>query len=77
MTFSLDVLQEMVTAVAREELLPRFASVERSHKVDGSVLTEADLAVQNRLARQLQQQWPGTVFLGEEMTAEQQAELLT
>ncbi|MGB5340403.1 MAG: inositol monophosphatase family protein [Gammaproteobacteria bacterium] len=76
MTFSLALLQEMIVAAAREELLPRFARVERTHKRDGSVLTEADLAVQERLARQLQQQWPETVFLGEEMTPAEQAGLL-
>lgn len=76
MSFSLATLQEMIIAAAREELLPRFARVERAHKVDGSVLTEADLAVQERLAGQLMQHWPDTVFLGEEMTAAEQAGLL-
>jgi myo-inositol-1(or 4)-monophosphatase len=77
MAYSLTVLQDMIIPVAREELLPRFARVERQHKRDGSVLTEADLAVQSRLAVQLQQQWPDTVFLGEEMTSVEQADLLT
>ena len=76
MTYSLTVLQDMIIVAAQEELLPRFARVERQHKRDGSVLTEADLAVQSRLAAQLQQQWPETVFLGEEMTAVEQADLL-
>jgi myo-inositol-1(or 4)-monophosphatase len=76
MTYSLTVLQDMIIPAAREELLPRFARVERQHKRDGSVLTEADLAVQSRLAAQLLQQWPDTLFLGEEMTAAEQADLL-
>ena len=76
MTYSVAVLQDMIIAAAREELLPRFTRVERQHKRDGSVLTEADLAVQSRLAVQLQQQWPETVFLGEEMTTADQAGLL-
>jgi len=76
MTYSLAVLQDMIIPAAREELLPRFTRVERQHKRDGSVLTEADLAVQSRLAVQLQQQWPETVFLGEEMTTADQAGLL-
>ena len=77
MTYSLAVLQDMIIPAAREELLPRFTRVERRHKRDGSVLTEADLAVQSRLAAQLLQQWPDTVFLGEEMTVAEQADLLT
>jgi myo-inositol-1(or 4)-monophosphatase len=76
MTYSLTVLQDMIIPAAREELLPRFTRVERQHKRDGSVLTEADLAVQSRLAVQLQQQWPETVFLGEEMATTDQAGLL-
>ena len=76
MTYSLAVLKDIVIPAAQEELLPRFARVERQHKRDGSVLTEADLAVQSRIAAQLLQQWPETVFLGEEMTAAEQMDLL-
>ena len=77
MSFPLASLQDMIIPAAREELLPRFARVAREHKVDGSVITEADLAVQDRIAGELLQQWPDTVFLGEEMTAGEQAHLLT
>ena len=76
MTYSLAVLQDMIIPAAQEELLPRFARVERQHKRDGSVLTEADLAVQSRLAAHLLQEWPDTLFLGEEMTTAEQAGLL-
>lgn len=76
MQYDLQQLQTIIVSAAREELLPRFTKVEREHKADGSFLTEADLAVQERIAKQLLQRWPETVFLGEEMTAEQQAELL-
>jgi myo-inositol-1(or 4)-monophosphatase len=76
-TRSLTVLEDMIRLAAQQELLPRFARVERQHKRDGSVLTEADLAVQSRIAGQLQQQWPETVFLGEEMTALPRASLIS
>lgn len=76
MLYSLADLQSIVLPAARDELLPRFARVERRHKVDGSVLTEADLAMQERIAGQLQQQFPGTDFLGEEMTVAEQKQLL-
>lgn len=76
MSYSLTDLQTIVLPAARDELLPRFARVERRHKLDGSVLTDADLAMQERIAGQLQQQFPGTDFLGEEMTAAEQMQLL-
>lgn len=76
MTYDLSILKNIVITAAKEELLPRFTRVSRQHKVDGSIITEADLAAQNAIAAQLQQAWPDTVFLGEEMTADQQAELL-
>ena len=69
-------LKHIIIAAARQELLPRFTRVERQHKADGSVLTEADLATQQRIAEQLQTRWPQTVFLGEEMSDARQAELL-
>lgn len=76
MTYSLTALKDIIIPAAQEELLPRFARVERQHKRDGSVLTEADLAAQSRIAAELLQQWPETVFLGEEMTVAEQTELL-
>ena len=76
MQVDMQQLQTIIVSAAREELLPRFTRVEREHKADGSFLTEADLAVQERIAGQLMQHWPETIFLGEEMTAEQQSGLL-
>lgn len=76
MTYDLSLLKNIIITAAKEELLPRFTKVERLHKVDGSILTEADLAAQNAIAGQLQLHWPDTVFLGEEMTADEQAKLL-
>lgn len=75
-SYPLEQLRSIVIPAAREELLPRFNQVSRDHKADGSVVTEADYAMQQRLARELSQQWPETIFLGEEMTAPQQAALL-
>jgi len=76
MTYSLSRLQEIIVTAAREELLPRYMHVERGRKRDGSVITEADLAMQSRVAGELLQAWPDTVFLGEEMTEQRQAGLL-
>ena len=76
MSYSLTILKDIIIHAAREELLPRFTRVERQHKRDGSVITEADLATQSRIAAELQGNWPNTVFLGEEMEAAEQASLL-
>jgi myo-inositol-1(or 4)-monophosphatase len=52
----LQQLQQIVRSAAREELLPRFTRVERSHKADGSVITAADLTMQQRIQSTLRQQ---------------------
>ena len=76
MHYDLENLKNIIISTARGELLPCFSKVERLHKVDGSILTEADLASQRSIASQLQHFWPETVFLGEEMTEKEQSELL-
>ncbi len=64
-------LTELVGRAAHEELLPRFAVVQRHVKRDGSILTEADLAMQQRLRAELARDWPQYDFLGEEMGGEE------
>ena len=72
----IDSAEEIITTAARQELLPRFARVERGIKQDGSFVTEADLAAQARIESELQRRWPGIACLGEEMPADRQAGLL-
>ena len=74
---NIEQLADIIMPAAHEELLPRFARVEREHKADGSFLTEADLAVQQRIATQLSALSPDIVFLAEEMTVDEQTSLLT
>ncbi len=71
------IIQDIVIPITRDVLLPRFAKVEREVKVDGSFLTEADLVMQQRIAGELTKQWPDTVFLGEEMSLDEQTTLLS
>jgi myo-inositol-1(or 4)-monophosphatase len=66
---------ELLRSAAREELLPRFAAVQHHVKHDGSLVTEADLALQARLRRELTGRWPQYDFLAEEMGG-QEHELL-
>ena len=76
MRYDLSDLKQIIVSAARDELLPRFADVQRNTKMDGSFVTEADLAVQARITQELQERYPDTALLGEEMTADAQAELL-
>ncbi len=77
-SIALSSLEDIVTSAASRELVPRFRHVSHSYKRDGSILTEADLAMQTSIAASLQQLAPEVAFLGEEMSAaEQQALLLS
>jgi myo-inositol-1(or 4)-monophosphatase len=70
----IEKLAAILQSAARLELLPRFARVERELKGDGSIVTEADTAMQQRVAEALRENWPKIPLLGEEMSvAEQQA----
>ena len=63
----------LVKQAAVEELLSRFTYVSSKIKTDGSLVTEADLSMQNRLQSELLQSFPGTVLLSEEMSTEEQS----
>ncbi len=69
-------LRCLVRDAARAELIPRFADVARHVKTDGSLVTEADHAMQQRMQRELGARWPAYAFLGEEMTGDEQERLM-
>ncbi len=73
---SIEQLIPLITIAADAELVPRFAHVEPGRKADGSIVTEADLAMQQRLHSALSTRWPAIPLLGEEMAPEQQEALL-
>ncbi len=72
----LATLTPVIRTIVREEILPRFNNVSFSVKQDGSLLTEADLATDQRIRQFLAQQWPHIPALSEEMSATEQADLL-
>jgi len=72
----LEALARIIRTAAREELLPRFAVTERRYKPDGSIVTEADYAMQRRIAAELAKFAPQYPLLAEEMSAESQQEML-
>lgn len=70
-------LQDIVAAAAERELLPRFSTdIARLRKADRSVVTEADLAMQQRIGEELARCWPQYGLLGEEMSSREQRRLL-
>ena len=66
----------LLRETAAHEILPRFRRVHSNQKADGSLVTEADLAVQERINEGLARAFPGIPLLGEEMAAHEQARLL-
>lgn len=72
----IDLLKQIIVAAADQELLPRFTATERCEKQDGSVITEADTAMQTRLRVDLAAHWPDIPLLGEEMEETVQQRLL-
>jgi myo-inositol-1(or 4)-monophosphatase len=68
-------LARIVREIADRELPPRFCCHSGSRKADGSLVTEADLVMQLKLAETLQRHWPDIDILGEEMdvTAQEKA----
>lgn len=70
-------LIDLVRQVSKDELLSRFNRVVREEKADGSFVTEADFAAQQRMQAGLKQLAPDVLFLGEEMTDEQQTALMS
>lgn len=67
--------RDLVIGIAREEL-PHRCHIRRRHKADGSIVTEADLVVQQRIRTALREEWPQQAFLGEEMTHAEQEQAL-
>ncbi|MES9859270.1 MAG: inositol monophosphatase [Candidatus Thiodiazotropha sp. LLP2] len=70
-------ITSLVKQAAAEEILPRFRNTSSEEKADGSILTAADLGCQHWLSQALHQYQPDIPLLGEEMTADQQNDLLS
>lgn len=72
----LSAVREIVLPLARQELLSRFTRVGGTLKADGSLVTEADLACQQAVAKALAARWPQIPLLGEEMDEADQRRVL-
>lgn len=76
MSPELDRLCSLLRSVAETEIMPRFHNAVTHAKADGSLVTAADLAAQQRICAELERIRPGIPVLGEEMTRETQQRLL-
>ncbi|MCG6860576.1 MAG: inositol monophosphatase family protein [Chromatiaceae bacterium] len=76
MTPDLDRLCSLLRSVAETEIMPRFQHAAPRSKADGSLVTEADLAAQQRVCDELGRIWPDIPVLGEEMTLKVQQQRL-
>jgi myo-inositol-1(or 4)-monophosphatase len=72
----LDTLGALLREAANVEIMPRLRATDSTAKADGSLVTAADLGVQQRLTAELAERWPGVAVLGEEMDAGLQQRLL-
>jgi len=69
---SLSRLTTLIREIADRELPPRFCCQSGSRKSDGSLVTEADVIMQDALAEALNAEWPDIDLLGEEMSETEQ-----
>ena len=76
MNIQLNELTTLIAEAAHDELMGRFRQVGSSEKTDGSLVTEADLAMQARVEGVLRERWPTIPLLGEEMESAAQQALL-
>lgn len=72
----LQTLETLLIHAAVTELLPRLHQVTAGQKADGSLLTEADLALQQHITSALVGITPDIPVLGEELLAETQQSML-
>lgn len=69
-------LEHIVKSTSDEVLDDYFLRTTAEFKTDGSIVTEADLKMQHNLTEALQQLAPGIDMLGEEMTVEEQQQII-
>ena len=68
---NIDELKNIIIEASNNELMPRFQRCQTEVKADGSLVTEADFAVQSAIQNALKTRWPEYAFLAEEMSADE------
>ena len=72
----LALVSALLRHAARDEILPRAQAPDARLKADGTWITDADLAMQARVQRELAALWPAIPLLGEEMSSAEQQRLM-
>lgn len=73
---TLEQVETIIRNLAEQEIMPRYNRVAFEFKADGSLVTEADTAMQGAVFEALKENWPEYALLGEEMTEQEQQYLL-
>ncbi len=73
---TLEKLEGLIKTHTANEIMPRFNQVSYQLKQDGSLVTEADEAMQAAMIADLRKYWPEYIVLGEEMSEQQQQQQL-
>ncbi len=69
-------VQEIIRSAAERSLAIHYAQSTADYKADGSIVTEADLAMQQALTEALAERYPGVSMLGEELSEAIQLEVI-
>ncbi|MCP4387348.1 MAG: inositol monophosphatase family protein [Gammaproteobacteria bacterium] len=69
-------IQEIVREAAAHSLAVYYACSTADYKADGSIVTEADLAMQQALTTTLGQRYPNVGMLGEEIAEDEQSRVI-
>jgi myo-inositol-1(or 4)-monophosphatase len=70
------LVQDIIKESAKSTLLAYYGQSTASYKDDGSIVTEADLAMQEVMAVALHQRYPDVLLLSEELTEPEQLKVL-
>jgi myo-inositol-1(or 4)-monophosphatase len=73
MNIDIEYLCELLVESAKSELMPRFNRCDHQMKADGSLISQADLAMQQKVLTRLKDRYPEIPLLGEEMPERVQA----
>ncbi len=69
-------IQEIIRSASASYLAIYYERSTADYKADGSIVTEADLAMQQALTSALAERYPGVAMLGEELSEEAQVEVI-
>ena len=70
-------LEHLIPAISDKILSRYFQNTTAQRKADGSIVTEADLAMQQEITRELLKITPQISMISEEMSAQQQLKVVT